>query len=85
MEEQNPNQCTRVFQLLRKFGLKSDEANELTERIINMASTNVLVRIDLISARLESKFDSQNSKFDANKITLAQNPRLILRMQNIIT
>ncbi len=73
MEEQNPDQFgqfTRVSYLLRKSGLEADEANKLTERITNMASTNVLDRIDTISARLESKFDSQNSKFDVNNARL---------------
>ncbi len=73
MGEQNPDQFgqfTRVSHLLRKSELKADEANELTERITNMASTNVLDRIDTISARLESKFDSQNSKFDVNNARL---------------
>ncbi len=68
MEEQNPDQFghfTRVSHLLRKSELEADEANELTERITNMASINVLDRIDTISARLESKFDSLNSKFDS--------------------
>ncbi len=56
--------------MLRKSGLEADEANELTERITNMASTNVLGRIDTISARLESKFDAQNSRIDVNNARL---------------
>ncbi len=68
MEEQNPDQFgqfTRVSHLLRKSGLEADEANELTERITNMASTNVLDRIDTTSARLESKFDVNNARLES--------------------
>ncbi len=68
MTEQNPdqvNQFTRISYLLRKPELTADEANELTELIMKMASANVLDRIDTIRTRLESKFDSQNAKFDS--------------------
>ena len=73
MEGQNPEQVgqfTRMSYLLRKSGLTADEANELTELITDMASANVLERIDTIRTRLESKFDGNiaqlNSKFDGN-------------------
>ncbi len=68
MTEQNPDQVgqfTRISYLLRKPELTADEANELTELIMKMASANVLDRIDTIRTRLESKFDSQNAKFDS--------------------
>ncbi|MCY3999753.1 MAG: hypothetical protein OXF84_02955 [Bacteroidetes bacterium] len=48
MEDKNSNlEFSRISHLLRKFGLKADVANEITERITNMpmASTNVLNRI----------------------------------------
>ncbi len=73
MTEQNPDQVgqfTRISYLLRKPELTADEANELTELITDMASKNVLERIDTIRTRLESKFDGNiaqlNSKFDGN-------------------
>ncbi len=80
MTEQNPDQVgqfTRISYLLRRSEFTADEANELTELITNMASANVLERIDTIRTRLESKFDgniaqlnskfdSQDSKFDGN-------------------
>ncbi len=80
MTEQNPDQMgqfTGISYLLRKPELTADEANELTELITDMASANVLERIDTIRTRLESKFDgniaqlnskfdAQNSKFDGN-------------------
>lgn len=50
----------RVFSyvtILRKLGLDPDEANELAERIMNTASINII-------SRLESKIDSQNSKYN---------------------
>ncbi len=68
MPEQNPDQVgqfTRISYLIRKPELTADEANELTELIMKMASANVLDRIDTIRTRLESKFDSQNAKFDS--------------------
>lgn len=46
-----------MSQLLRKLGLDPDEANELAERIMNTASINII-------SRLESKIDSQNSKYN---------------------
>lgn len=48
---------THVARLLRKAGLTCDEANELTEIIGNMASENII-------ARLESKMDAQNTKYN---------------------
>ncbi len=73
MTEQNPDQVgqfTGISYLLRKPELTADEANELTELITDMASANVLERIDTIRTRLESKFDGNiaqlNSKFDGN-------------------
>ncbi len=73
MTEQNPDQMgqfTGISYLLRKPELTADEANELTEHITDMASANVLERIDTIRTRLESKFDGNiaqlNSKFDGN-------------------
>ncbi|MCY4232491.1 MAG: hypothetical protein OXE59_01915 [Bacteroidetes bacterium] len=35
----------RISKLLRKSGLDSDEANELTERIGNMPSSNIIAEI----------------------------------------
>ena len=84
MTEQNPEQVgqfTGISYLLRKPELTADEANELTELITDMASKNVLERIDTIRTRLESKFDgniaqlnskfdAQNSKFDGNIVRL---------------
>ncbi len=48
---------SRISQLLRKSELDPDEANELTERISTMASANII-------SRLESKIDSQNTKYN---------------------
>ncbi len=77
MTEQNPDQVgqfTGISYLLRKPELTADEANELTELITDMASANVLERIDTIRTRLESKFDGNiaqlNSKFDGNTAQL---------------
>jgi len=61
---------TEISRLFREAGLSPDDANNLTERISNMASVNVLDRIDAIRAHLESKFDSQSSKFDSNNARL---------------
>jgi len=44
--------------LLQKAGHQPDAAVELTESISNMASANIV-------SRLESKIDAQNSKIDA--------------------
>ena len=58
MQDPNSNlEFSRIAHLLRKFGLKPDEANELTERIGNMASSNIV-------SRLESKIDAQNTKYN---------------------
>ena len=78
MEDQqsNPGIFTRISGFFRKAGLEPDDANNLTEDIYNMASANVLDRIDTsnaqvrlemktISKTLESKIDSQNSKIDS--------------------
>jgi len=76
MKDQDSDQVgqfTRISHLLRKAGHKPDDAVELTERLSNMASSNVLDRIDNSSdrlnskmdantVRLESKIDAQNSK-----------------------
>jgi len=78
-------QITRISQLLRKAGHKSDDAVELTELIFNMASANIVsrfeskleskldtqnTRIDSNSARLESKIDTQNTRIDSNSARL---------------
>jgi len=50
-------QFTRISHLLRKVGHNPDDAIELTEIISNMASINIV-------SRLESKIDAQNSKYN---------------------
>ncbi len=85
MEGQNPDQVgqfTRISYLLRRSELTADEANELTELITDMASANVLERIDTIRTqlnskfdgnivRLESKIDSQNAKYNTLIVILS--------------
>ncbi len=70
MEDQDLNlDYSRISSLLQKSGLNSDEANELTERISNMASANLIAQfrseLKTSNTRLESKIDAQNSKIDA--------------------
>ncbi|MCY4673296.1 MAG: hypothetical protein OXD43_05945 [Bacteroidetes bacterium] len=48
---------TEAYELLRKTGLKGDEAFKLFNIIGDMASTNLI-------SRLESKIDVQNAKID---------------------
>jgi len=57
MDKNSNLEFSRMSQLLRKLGLDPDEANELAERIMNTASINII-------SRLESKIDSQNSKYN---------------------
>jgi len=74
MNDQDPDQVgqfTRISQLLRKAGLEPDEAVELTERLGNMASSNVINEIRSYTKSQDSKFDflkeSQDSKFESLK------------------
>ncbi len=46
--------------LLRKSELTADEANELTERIKNMAATSFKTEFDSFKNVVEAKLDSQN-------------------------
>ena len=48
---------TRTSKLLRKKELTADEANELTEIISEMASSNII-------AQFEAKLDAQTSKIN---------------------
>ncbi|MCY4673161.1 MAG: hypothetical protein OXD43_05240 [Bacteroidetes bacterium] len=48
---------TRASKLLRKKELTADEANELTEIISEMASSNII-------AQFEAKLDAQTSKIN---------------------
>jgi len=68
-------QFTRISQLLRKAGLKPDEANELTENISDMASANIVSRFE---SKLESKLDVQNSKLDAQSSKFETQFRMLL-------
>ena len=52
------NDNTEAYELLRKTGLEEVEAFKLLNIIREMASTNII-------ARLESKMDAQNAKIDA--------------------
>ncbi|MCY4672360.1 MAG: hypothetical protein OXD43_01100 [Bacteroidetes bacterium] len=49
---------TEAYELLRKTGLTDVEAFKLIDIIGDMASTNII-------ARLESKMDAQNAKIDS--------------------
>ena len=60
-----------MAQLLRKKDLNPDEANELTELIGEMASTNLI-------ARFESKMDAQTAKMDALSNALNAKYNLLL-------
>lgn len=78
MDEQNLDQggqFTRASRLLRKSGIKTDEANELTELIGEMASANIISqfgsKIDSLESTLradlraqEAKLDAQNTKYN---------------------
>lgn len=69
MDKNSDLEFSRIAKLLRKSGLDSDEANELTERITIMASSNVIAEIRSYTKSQDSKLDSlkesMNSKFDA--------------------
>lgn len=45
MKKNSNLEFLRISKLLRKSGLDSDEANELTERIGNMPSSNIIAEI----------------------------------------
>ena len=73
MDEQNLDQAgqfTRASRLLRKSRLKTDEANELTELISEMASANIIsqfrseMRAGLDGLRADLK--AQEAKIDAH-------------------
>lgn len=71
MDEQNLDQAgqfTRASRLLRKSGLKTDEANELTELISEMASANIIsqfgAKLDALNSTMEAKLDAQASKYN---------------------
>ncbi len=67
MKEQDSDrigQVTRISQLSRKAGLDPDEANELTERTNTMSPNTIFEQIDASIASLESKIDSQNTKYN---------------------
>jgi len=69
MDKNSDLEFSQIAKLLRKSGLDSDEANELTERITIMASSNVIAEIRSYTKSQDSKLDSlkesMNSKFDA--------------------
>ncbi len=58
---------SRISKLLRKAGLDSDEANELTERIMILASSSVLRQIDSLKTEVRSYKESTDSKIDSQK------------------
>ncbi|MCY4001841.1 MAG: hypothetical protein OXF06_11055 [Bacteroidetes bacterium] len=64
MDKNSDLEFSRISHLLRKSGLDSDEANELTERITNMASSNVIAEIRSYTKSQDSKFDSLKSKYN---------------------
>ena len=66
---------TRMAQLLRKKDLNPDEANELTELIGEMASTNLITRFE---SKFESKMDAQTAKMDALSNALNAKYNLLL-------
>ena len=61
MDEQPIGQFTRASQLLRKSGLKADEANELAEIIGDMASTNIITRLE---SKIDANAKIQNTKYN---------------------
>ena len=72
MDEQNPDQAgqfTRASRLLRKSGLKTDEANELTELISEMASANIISqfggKIEALESTLRTELKAQKESQDA--------------------
>ncbi|MCY4000486.1 MAG: hypothetical protein OXF84_06725 [Bacteroidetes bacterium] len=63
--DKNSNlEFSRISHLLRKSELTADEANELTERINNMASSSFQAEFDSFKNVVEGKLDSQNSKYN---------------------
>ncbi|MCY4160216.1 MAG: hypothetical protein OXE92_05535 [Bacteroidetes bacterium] len=79
MEDQPFSELSRLF---REAGLDPDGANNLTERIINMASANVLDRIDTSYARLESKLDASNAQFGSELKTVSKTLESKIDVQN---
>jgi len=73
MKNQDPDQVgqiTRISQLLRKAGHEPDDAVEITERISNMASTNVITEIRSYTRSQDSKLDSIEKSMNAKYNTL---------------
>ena len=67
MDKDSHLEFSRISKLLRKAGLDSDEANELTERIMILASSSVLRQIDSLKTEVRSYKESTDSKIDSQK------------------
>ncbi|MCY3999651.1 MAG: hypothetical protein OXF06_03850 [Bacteroidetes bacterium] len=67
MDKNSHLEFSRISKLLRKSGLDSDEANELTERIMILASSSVLQQIDSLRTEIRSYKESTDIKIDSQK------------------
>ncbi len=64
MDKNSDLEFSRIAKLLRKSGLDSDEANELTERIQNMTTSSFKNEFDSFKNVVEGKLDTQNTKYN---------------------
>ncbi len=64
MDKNSDLEFSRIAKLLRKSGLDSDEANELTERIQNMTASSFKNEFDSFKNVVEGKLDTQNTKYN---------------------
>ena len=64
MDKNSDLEFSRISKLLRKSGLDSDEANELAERIMILASSSVLQQIDSLKTEIRAYKESTDSKID---------------------
>jgi len=71
MDKNSQLEFSRISKLLRKSGLDSDEANELTERIMILASSSVLQQIDSLRTEMKTEIrsykESTDTKIDSQK------------------
>ncbi|MCY4000606.1 MAG: hypothetical protein OXF84_07365 [Bacteroidetes bacterium] len=57
MDKNSDLEFSRISHLLRKAGLDSDEANELTERIKNMAASSFKTEFDSFKESMNTKYN----------------------------